>query len=118
MGLDAFAQRGVGQDQTGLGHVQRALGTDDGELAPACLGIELRDDRGGGLSTTSVIGTPLKRGGDDGSGGSDTALWLGQAGDVGHLLGRFLREELEQFLHRDSTAVATRRMVGGLALTA
>src|SRR5438552_11672334 len=37
-----------------------------------------------------------------GASGSDAAVWLGQAGDVGHLLGRLLREQGEQVLGRDT----------------
>ena len=45
VGLDSFAERGVGEHQSWIGHVQGALGTDDGKLAAAGLVIELRDDR-------------------------------------------------------------------------
>ena len=44
--------------------------------------------------------------------GSHAAVRLGQPGDVGHLLGRLLREQREQLLDRDAAdESATRRRV-------
>ena len=46
---------GVGEDQAGVGHVEAALGADDGQLAAlARRAVERRDDEGRGL-----VGVPV-----------------------------------------------------------
>src|SRR5665647_3185749 len=60
--LHALAERGVGQDQAGVGHVQVALGADDGELAPAAgLVVEVGDDGCAHSGVLSGAGDVVRR---------------------------------------------------------
>ena len=92
----------------GVGHVQVALGADDRELAA-------------GLASSSNDGT-MRGGLGGGHGwspglvGSHAAVGLGQPGDVGHLLGRLLREQREQLLGRDAADRRDPAQRRGLAL--
>lgn len=46
--LDAFAEGGVGEDEAGVGHVEVALGANDGQPCPGRrLVVERRDDHVG-----------------------------------------------------------------------
>jgi hypothetical protein len=55
VGLDPLAQGGVGEDEAGVGHIEVALGADDGQLAAlARRRVERRDDEGRGLG--GVVG--------------------------------------------------------------
>ena len=85
MGLDALAERGVGQDQPGVGHVQVALGADDRELA---VGRHVVERSGTTVAVWAVVIRSPSTVGRVVVRGSYAAVWLGQAGDVGHLLGR------------------------------
>src|SRR6266487_576793 len=68
-----------------------------------------------GLLWVSVIAVaPLSIAKDSGS--SHAAVWLGQSGDVGHLLRRLLGEQDELLLNRDAADGLDAPRGGGLAL--
>jgi len=72
--LSALTQCGIGQDQPGIGHVQVALGTDDGDLSPgADLSVEVRDDGRSGFCGAHAWFVPFV-----GRWESDAAVWLRQ----------------------------------------
>ena len=113
VGLDALAEGGVGQDQARVGHVEVALGADDGELAALALRVVEVGDDGGGCGAAVVVMAGLLVAGW--SWWSDAAVRLGQARDVGHLLGRLLREQGEQLLDGDAAAGGDAAQGRGLA---
>ncbi len=98
--LHALTQGCVGQDESRVGHVEAALGADDREFAAlGGLVAEVRDDGRCRVHARHVESSSLcvvvAR--------SDAAVWLRETGDVGHLLGRLLGEELEELLGRDAS---------------
>ena len=104
--LHALAQCGVGEDQAGVGHVQVALGADDGELA--AFGRRRHRSRGRSAARCRWWSWRFLL--------SHAAAGLGQAGDVGHLLGRLAGEQGEQLLDRDAGQRGHPAQRGGLAV--